>query len=144
MTGMFELFIDDGTLFRFRLKAPDGTVVAVSRSFPDKRAAVSGISDVREYAGMGLITDLCPEVPLHGTPAVLPAEGNPQGVAVEDFPRSNPAKSLPLATGRPDRGAGLHEDGSIDGHHRRPRRPAWVIRGHGYLPGQEGQHALNR
>src|SRR5690242_16321727 len=71
MTGMFELFIDEDTSFRFRLKAPDGTVVAVSKSFPDKRAAVSGISDVREYAGMGLITDLCPEVPLRG-PAPTP------------------------------------------------------------------------
>jgi uncharacterized protein YegP (UPF0339 family) len=66
MTGMFELFIDEDTSFRFRLKAPDGTVVAVSRSFPDKPAAVCGISDVREYAGMGLITDLCPEVPHRG------------------------------------------------------------------------------
>ncbi|GAA4036388.1 hypothetical protein GCM10023063_21520 [Arthrobacter methylotrophus] len=67
MTGMFELFIDEDTSFKFRLKAPDGTVVAISRSFPDKPAAVCGISDVREYAGMGLITDLCPEVPLRGT-----------------------------------------------------------------------------
>jgi uncharacterized protein YegP (UPF0339 family) len=67
MTGTFELFIDEDTHFRFRLKAPDGTVVAVSRSFPDKPAAVSGIRDVREYAGMGLITDLCPEVPVHGS-----------------------------------------------------------------------------
>ncbi|WP_307015272.1 YegP family protein [Arthrobacter bambusae] len=67
---MFELFIDEDTSFRFRLKAPDGTVVAVSKSFPDKRAAVRGISDVREYAGMGLITDLCPEVPYR--PASVP------------------------------------------------------------------------
>ncbi|MDQ0239666.1 MULTISPECIES: YegP family protein [Arthrobacter] len=72
MTGMFELFIDEDTSFRFRLKAPDGTVVAVSKSFPDKRAAVSGISDVREYAGMGLITDLCPEVPLRGAAPTPP------------------------------------------------------------------------
>lgn len=66
MTGMFEVFIDEDQSFKFRLKAPDGTVVAVSRAFPDKPAAVCGIRDVREYAGMGLITDLCPEVPVHG------------------------------------------------------------------------------
>ncbi|MBT2555484.1 DUF1508 domain-containing protein [Arthrobacter sp. ISL-5] len=69
MTGTFELFIDEDTSFRFRLKAPDGTVVAVSRSFTDKPAAVSGIRDAREYAGMGLITDLCPEIPVHGSSA---------------------------------------------------------------------------
>lgn len=72
MTGMFELFIDEDTSFRFRLKAPDGTVVAISRSFPDKPAAVCGISDVREYAGMGLITDLCPEVPVRAPSPTTP------------------------------------------------------------------------
>jgi uncharacterized protein YegP (UPF0339 family) len=84
MTGMFELFIDENTSFRFRLKAPDGTVVAISRSFPDKSAAVCGISDVREYAGMGLITDLCPEVPVHGPSPAPPVPGvrqvSPSGV----------------------------------------------------------------
>lgn len=62
MNGTIELFADDKMNFRFRLKAPDGTVMAVSRPFPDKQAAVEGISEMREYAGMGLITDLCPKV----------------------------------------------------------------------------------
>ncbi|MBT2523196.1 DUF1508 domain-containing protein [Arthrobacter sp. ISL-28] len=60
MAGMFELFNDEDSGFRFRITAPDGTVMAVSRSFPDKPSAVAGIRDVREYAGMGHITDLCP------------------------------------------------------------------------------------
>lgn len=34
--------------------------MAVSVAFEDKPAAVAGITAVREYAGMGLITDLCP------------------------------------------------------------------------------------
>jgi uncharacterized protein len=89
MTGMFELFIDEDTSFRFRLKAPDGTVVAVSKSFPDKRAAVCGISDVREYAGMGLITDLCPEVPLRG-PSTTP----PVPVVRQPSPALLPPKPL--------------------------------------------------
>lgn len=38
--------------------------MAVSEPFVDKRAAVRGISAVRECAGMGLISDLCPEIPL--------------------------------------------------------------------------------
>ena len=60
MAGMFELFDDEESGFRFRITAPDGTVMAVSRSFPDKPSAVAGIRDVREYAVMGHITDLCP------------------------------------------------------------------------------------
>ncbi|HJW00986.1 MAG TPA: DUF1508 domain-containing protein [Arthrobacter sp.] len=60
MAGMFELFVDAESCFRFRLTAPDGTVMAVSKAFDTKTAAVAGISDVREYAGMGHITDLCP------------------------------------------------------------------------------------
>ena len=63
MAGMFELFNDEDAGFRFRIRAPDGTVMAVSRSFPDKPSAVAGIRDVREYAGMGHITDLCPAPP---------------------------------------------------------------------------------
>lgn len=59
MAASFELFIDAESHFRFRLRAPDGTVVAVSTAFNDKSTAVAGIAEVRECAGMGLITDLC-------------------------------------------------------------------------------------
>ncbi|GAP54862.1 UPF0339 protein TDE_0826, partial [Arthrobacter sp. Hiyo6] len=60
MAGNFELFVDADSCFRFRLTAPDGAVMAVSTAFSDKAAAVAGIAAVREYAGMGLIIDLCP------------------------------------------------------------------------------------
>ncbi|WP_332759661.1 YegP family protein [Pseudarthrobacter sp.] len=60
MAGMFELFIDAESYFRFRLTAPDGTVMAVSKAFDNKTAAVAGIAAVREYAGMGLIADVSP------------------------------------------------------------------------------------
>ncbi|MBT2555266.1 DUF1508 domain-containing protein [Arthrobacter sp. ISL-5] len=69
MAGMFELFVDADAAFRFRLTAPDGTVMAVSKAFDDKPAAVAGIAAVREYAGMGLITDLCPAARPHPSPA---------------------------------------------------------------------------
>ncbi len=59
MAGLFEVFVDAESLFRFRVKAPDGTVMAVSRAFNDKPAAAAGIAAVRECAGTGLITDLC-------------------------------------------------------------------------------------
>lgn len=58
MAGMFELFADSDSYFRFRLTAPDGTVMALSKPFPDKRAAVAGIAEVREYAGMGFVTEI--------------------------------------------------------------------------------------
>ena len=58
MTGMFELFTDSDTSYRFRLTAPDGTVMALSRPFPDLPSAVAGIAAVREYAGMGLVTEI--------------------------------------------------------------------------------------
>ncbi|MCA4134070.1 DUF1508 domain-containing protein [Arthrobacter sp. M4] len=82
MAGTFELFVDVDASFRFRLKAPDGTVVALSMAFPDKAAAVAGISAVREYAGMGLITDLCPKATAVQPAAPLPA------------PRQLPARTL--------------------------------------------------
>lgn len=39
---------------QFQPKAPDGTVIATSKRFDYKAAAVAGIAAVREYAGMGL------------------------------------------------------------------------------------------
>jgi uncharacterized protein YegP (UPF0339 family) len=63
MAAAFELFHDRDDAFRFRLKTPDGTVIAVSKPFPGKAAAVAGIRAVRECAGTGLITDLCPPTP---------------------------------------------------------------------------------
>lgn len=59
MAGIFELFVDGESAFRFRLTAPDGTVMAISKSFGTKADAVAGIAAVREYAGMGLIADQC-------------------------------------------------------------------------------------
>ena len=84
MAGMFELFIDADASFRFQLTAPDGTVMAVSRAFPNKAAAVEGIAAVREYAGMGHVRELAdsaadrraahhPAVALGGAKRGLPA-----------------------------------------------------------------------
>lgn len=60
MAGIFEVFVDGDSFFRFRLKAPDGIVIAVSTPFEDKSGVVAGIAAARECAGMGLVTDLCP------------------------------------------------------------------------------------
>ena len=87
MAGIFELFIDAESAFRFRLTAPDGTVMAVSRPFATKTDAVAGIAAVREYAGMGLITDACTAASatkpqISDVPAGRAAE---QGAAKLDF-----------------------------------------------------------
>ena len=63
MAGVFEVFVDAESQYRFRLMAPDGTVLAVSAPFQDKRAAAAGIADVRECAGTGLVTDLSTAAP---------------------------------------------------------------------------------
>jgi uncharacterized protein YegP (UPF0339 family) len=78
MAGMFEVFVDAESLFRFRLIAPDGTVMAVSKAFDDKPAAVAGITAVREYAGMGLIADLCPGTRPNHSAATARAGSVPQ------------------------------------------------------------------
>jgi hypothetical protein len=52
-------------------------VMALSRPFPDKPSAVAGIAAVREYAGMGLVT----EIPVPEDDAVVH-----QSVAVQVFP----------------------------------------------------------
>ncbi|MET3143796.1 UNVERIFIED_ORG: uncharacterized protein YegP (UPF0339 family) [Arthrobacter sp. UYEF2] len=57
MAGMFVLFVDAESNFRFRVTAADGTVMAVSKAFEGRAAAVAGIAAVRECAGTGLITD---------------------------------------------------------------------------------------
>lgn len=58
MAGLFEIFLDADASFRFQLTAPDGSVLAVSRAFPDKDAAIKGIAAAREYAGMGHVREL--------------------------------------------------------------------------------------
>lgn len=118
MTGTFELFTDETTHFRFRLTAPDGTVMALSRPFPDKAAAVAGITAVREYAGMGLITDLCPDIPLHQPSAnARPATRttSPLSTAPPSSARSIGALPPWTATGTPAR----------PGHGTRGRDPRW-------------------
>ncbi|MDR6504689.1 DUF1508 domain-containing protein [Arthrobacter oryzae] len=79
MAGMFEIFADSDSSFRFQLTAPDGTVMALSKPFPDKRAAVAGIAEVREYAGMGFVT----EIPAPATEIISENTTAPGGEAAD-------------------------------------------------------------
>jgi uncharacterized protein len=78
MAGLFELFLDAHSRYRFRLTAPDGTVMAVSKAFDDKPSAVSRIRHVREYAGTGLVRDLTAGEPLMPE-SLISADAVPQG-----------------------------------------------------------------
>ena len=78
MAGTFEVFLDSESRFRFRLRSPDGTVVAVSGAFEDKRAVAAGIAAVRECAGTGLVTDLSAAAGVgQPAPAAAPAKVQP-------------------------------------------------------------------
>ncbi|WP_395399846.1 YegP family protein [Arthrobacter sp. UC242_113] len=100
MAGVFEVFVDAESQFRFRLKAPDGSVLAVSAPFADKRSAAAGIADVRECAGTGLITDLSPAAaPVRESAQATESAQVQPAVPAVSAPAPAPAKVLPA---RPD------------------------------------------
>lgn len=91
MAGKFEAFIDADSFFRFRLLSPDGAVIAVSGPFEDKAAVVAGIAAVRECAGTGLVTDLCPAGTV-SRPAAVPV------AAAAAVPAELPAAVVPACS----------------------------------------------
>ena len=109
MAGMFELFTDSDTSYRFRLTAPDGTVMALSRPFPDLPSAVAGIAAVREYAGMGLVTEI--EAPQNdalrqSVADVIPVEPSAQNRRAHDTHASEPRARAGSARDRAPRSPG--------------------------------------
>lgn len=50
MAGKFELYTDKSGEYRFRLKAGNGEVIAISESYSSKSAALNGIDSVRRNA----------------------------------------------------------------------------------------------
>lgn len=92
MAGMFELFLDVESRYRFRLSAPDGTVIAVSRGFTDRPAAVAAIRDARECAATALFTDLGPRRGAEDA-------GSPAGITAEDGTSVAPIADLKVASG---------------------------------------------
>jgi uncharacterized protein YegP (UPF0339 family) len=57
MSGYFELVDAPDGGYRIRLLDGTGALMAVSVTFPTKRAAVAGVAQAREIAGTGLIRD---------------------------------------------------------------------------------------
>ncbi|MCA4135019.1 hypothetical protein [Arthrobacter sp. M4] len=58
MAGIFELVDAPEGGYRVRLLDGAGALVAVSVTFPTKKAAAMGVAQTREIAGTGLIRDL--------------------------------------------------------------------------------------
>ncbi|MGS0561386.1 YegP family protein [Microbacterium aurugineum] len=50
MAGKFELYTDKSGEYRFRLKAGNGEVIAISEGYSSKSAALNGIESVRRNA----------------------------------------------------------------------------------------------
>jgi uncharacterized protein YegP (UPF0339 family) len=58
MAGYFELVDAPDGGYRVRLLDGSGTLMAISVTFPTKKAAAAGVAKAREIAGTGLIRDL--------------------------------------------------------------------------------------
>jgi uncharacterized protein YegP (UPF0339 family) len=57
MSGYFELVDAPDGGYRIRMLDGTGALMAISITFPTKKAAVAGIAKAREIAGTGLIRD---------------------------------------------------------------------------------------
>ncbi len=57
MAGHFELVDAPDGGYRVRMLDGSGSLMAISVTFPTKRAAVAGVAMAREIAGTGLIRD---------------------------------------------------------------------------------------
>ena len=57
MAGHFELVDAPDGGYRIRILDGTGSLMAVSVTFPTKKAAVAGVAQAREIAGTGLIRD---------------------------------------------------------------------------------------
>jgi uncharacterized protein YegP (UPF0339 family) len=50
MAAKFEMFKDSKGEFRFRLKAPNGEIIASSEGYKSQDACINGINSVKENA----------------------------------------------------------------------------------------------
>jgi len=54
----FEIFIDKKGEYRFRLKAPNGEIIATSEGYSTKHECIDGIESVRENALIAKIVEV--------------------------------------------------------------------------------------
>jgi uncharacterized protein YegP (UPF0339 family) len=58
MAGKFELYADKAGKYRFRLKAGNGEIIAVSEAYESKASAKNGIESVRTNAPDAPVVEL--------------------------------------------------------------------------------------
>jgi uncharacterized protein YegP (UPF0339 family) len=56
--GKFEIFIDRAGDYRFRLKAPNGEILAASEGYSSKVGCMNGIESVKKYAQDAVIEQI--------------------------------------------------------------------------------------
>jgi uncharacterized protein YegP (UPF0339 family) len=57
MAGKFELYTDKAGKYRFRLKAGNGEIIAVSEAYDSKAGATNGIESVKRNAPDASVID---------------------------------------------------------------------------------------
>lgn len=56
--GKFEVYTDKAGEYRFKLKAPNGEVIAVSEGYNSKKSCMNGIESVMKNAPKAKIVEL--------------------------------------------------------------------------------------
>ncbi|MBU7042127.1 MAG: YegP family protein [Theionarchaea archaeon] len=54
----FEVYTDSSGEFRFRLKAPNGEIIAVSEGYTTKSACMNGIESVKKNAPQATVEEV--------------------------------------------------------------------------------------
>ena len=57
-TGIFEVYTDKDGEYRFKLKAPNGEIIAVSEGYSSKKSCMNGIQSVMKNAPNAKIVEL--------------------------------------------------------------------------------------
>jgi len=57
-SGKFEVYTDKAGEYRFKLKAPNGEVIAVSEGYSSKKSCMNGIESVKKNAPKATIVEL--------------------------------------------------------------------------------------
>jgi uncharacterized protein YegP (UPF0339 family) len=84
MAGYFELVDAPDGGYRIRMMDGTGNLMAISVTFPTKRAAVAGVAMAREIAGTGLIRDRSHD----GAGTVIRERVRPVSTAKDDAARA--------------------------------------------------------
>jgi len=58
VNGKFEIYTDKAGEYRFKLKSPNGEVIAVSEGYSSKKSCMNGIESVKKNAPKATIVEL--------------------------------------------------------------------------------------